>query len=63
MISEEETKQTTEEFLAWRHQNLTRQPPERTRYDKDNKAAMVKIDAKLSEMSDEKFIAEMMGVE
>jgi hypothetical protein len=53
-----DTAQQAEAILELRNQ-AGRKPNEPSRYDKDNKPLRVKIDAKLSEMSDEAFIASM----
>ena len=62
-ISHEETARQSAEFNRWRHRNLTRQPGDTSKAGSGKGAytRRVEVDAKLADMSDERFIAEMMG--
>lgn len=53
-----DTSEQAKAILELRNQ-AGRKPNEASRYDRDNKPLRVKLDAKLSEMSDERFIASM----
>lgn len=57
-----DTSEQAKAILELRDQ-AGRKPNEPSRYDRENKPLRVKLDAKLSEMDDEKFIASMMDYE
>jgi hypothetical protein len=62
-ITQQESSDQAQAFTKWRHRNLTRQPADPKKADKHAFAMRVKIDTKLTEMSDERFIAAMTNYE